>query len=411
MKQKDTLRQKLVITILILIVARLGIFIPIPGIDHDTFYSSIGQNTLINFLNIFSGGGFSTIGMFALGIVPYINASIIIQLLTKIIPEIENLQKEEGEAGRRKITQITRYLTLTWAITQSLAIAFWIKPYVFEWNVNFILDCILTLTTGSIIIMWLSELITEYGIGNGASLLIFQNIVSGIPKNIHNFSINIFNIEQIKPVTLLFALFLFMLSITIVIQEGTKKITIISARQLNKTNKLDSKSYIPLKMNQGGVMPIVFASAAMTIPSYLSGISNNIIINNILKLLSPNGSLYMILYGTLIIIFSYFYSSLILSPDDVAKNLKKMGASIPGIRPGENTKKYIKNILNRLTFLGSIFLFFIASIPSIITSITQLNTFQGLGATSLLILVGVAIDTAKQIQTYIISEKYNSMIQ
>lgn len=411
MNPQNTLKTKLLVTLLILILARLGIFIPIPNIDHDTFYSSIGQNALINFLNIFSGGGFSTIGMFALGIVPYINASIIIQLLTKIIPELENLQKEEGEAGRRKITQITRYLTLIWAITQSFAIALWIKPYVFDWNFNFIIDCILTLTTGSIIIMWLSELITEYGIGNGASLLIFQNIISGIPKNIQNYSINIFNLKQITPIVILFSLFLFMLSITILIQEGTKKITIISAKQLNKTNQIDSKSYIPLKMNQGGVMPIVFASAAMTIPSYLIEISNNNIIKNILELFSPSGPLYIVLYGILIIIFSYFYSSLILSPDDVAKNLKKMGASIPGIRPGDNTSKYLKTILDRLTFLGSIFLFSVALIPSIIANITHINAFQGLGATSLLILVGVAIDTAKQIQTYIISEKYNSMIQ
>nr|YP_010728715.1 preprotein translocase subunit SecY [Phymatolithon calcareum]WEA76899.1 preprotein translocase subunit SecY [Phymatolithon calcareum] len=411
MNSQNTLTTKLLVTLLILILARLGIFIPIPSIDHDTFYSSIGQNALINFLNIFSGGGFSTIGMFALGIVPYINASIIIQLLTKIIPELENLQKEEGEAGRRKITQITRYLTLIWAVTQSFAIALWIKPYVFDWNLNFIIDCILTLTTGSTIIMWLSELITEYGIGNGASLLIFQNIISGIPKNIQNYSINIFNLKQITPIVILFILFLFMLSITILIQEGTKKITIISARQLNRTKQMDSKSYIPLKMNQGGVMPIVFASAAMTIPSYLIDVSNNNTIKNILKLFSPSGPLYIMLYGTLIIIFSYFYSSLVLSPDDVAKNLKKMGASIPGIRPGDNTSKYLKTILDRLTFLGSIFLFSVALIPSIIANITHIKAFQGLGATSLLILVGVAIDTAKQIQTYIISEKYNSMIQ
>ncbi len=411
MNLQNTLTKKLLVTLLILVIARLGIFIPIPSIDHDTFYSSFGQNALINFLNIFSGGGFSTIGMFALGIVPYINASIIVQLLTKIIPEIENLQKEEGEAGRRKITQITRYLTLIWGLAQSLAIAFWIRPYVFNWNLNFIIDCILTLTTGSIIVMWLSELITEYGVGNGASLLIFQNIISGIPKNLQNYSISAFNTAQITPLFILFSLFLFMLSVTILIQEGTKKIPIISARQLNKTSKMDSKSYIPLKMNQGGVMPIVFASAAMTIPNYLIEISKNNIIKSIFKLFSPNGPLYIVLYGILIIIFSYFYSSLVLSPDDVAKNLKKMGASIPGVRPGNNTSKYLKTILDRLTFLGSIFLFSVALIPSAITNITHLKGFQGLGATSLLILVGVAIDTAKQIQTYIISEKYNSMIQ
>ena len=405
----NSLNRKIIYTITILITARTGIFIPIPGIDHDTLYNSIGQNAFINFLNIFSGGGLSTIGMFALGIVPYINASIITQLFTKIIPYLENLQKEEGESGRRKITQITRYLTLGWALVQSIAVALWIKPYVFNWNINFIIDCTVTLTTGSIITMWLSELITEYGIGNGASLLIFQNIVSGIPKNLPQYSY-LLTTDTIKPIFLLSFLFLCMLSITILIQEGTKKIDIISAKQLGNLNNIDSKSYIPLKINQGGVMPIVFASAAMTIPTYLFNILKQAQINTTI-LFILNSPLYLFFYGLLIITFSYFYSSLVLNPDDIAKNLKKMGASIPGIRPGKRTSQHLNYILNRLTFLGSIFLFSIALIPSIITQVTELKIFQGLGATSLLILVGVAIDTAKQIQTYIISEKYNIMIQ
>lgn len=405
----NSLNQKIIYTIITLIIARIGIFIPIPGIDHDTLYNSISQNAFVNFLNVFSGGGLSTIGMFALGIVPYINASIITQLLIKIIPNLENLQKEEGEAGRRKITQITRYLTLVWGIIQSIAISLWIRPYVFNWNIHFIFDCIITLTTGCMITMWLSELITEYGIGNGASLLIFQNIVSGIPKNLENYSY-LLKDEKPTPIIIISFLFLCMLSITILIQEGTKKVSIISAKQLRNFNNIDSKSYIPLKMNQGGVMPIVFASAAMTIPTYLADILNKTKINiNLVPLL--NSPLYILMYGFLIIVFSYFYSSLVLNPDDIAKNLKKMGASIPGVRPGDKTSKYLKYILNRLTFLGSMFLFFVALIPSLITNITEIKIFQGLGATSLLILVGVAIDTAKQIQTYIISEKYNIMIQ
>lgn len=406
----NSLNKKIIYTIVILITARLGIFIPIPGIDHDTLYNSIGKNTFINFLNIFSGGGLSTIGIFALGIVPYINASIITQLLTKIIPELENLQKEEGESGRRKITQITRYLTLLWAILQSIAIALWIRPYVFNWNLNFITDCTITLTTGSIIIMWLSEVITEYGIGNGASLLIFQNIISGIPKNIHNYTY-LFKQSKIIPICIISILFISMLSITILIQEGTKKISIISAKQLNNTNNINSNSYIPLKINQGGVMPIVFASAAMTIPTYLFNFLNKTKVNKNTLLFLVNGPFYLLIYGILIITFSYFYTSLVLNPDDIAKNLKKMGASIPGIRPGNQTSKHLKKILNRLTFLGSFFLFFVALIPSIVTQITEIKIFQGFGATSLLILVGVAIETAKQIQTYIISEKYNVMIQ
>ncbi len=404
-----SLNTKVIYTITTLIVARIGIFIPLPGIDHDTLYNSISKNAFINFLNVFSGGGLSTIGMFALGIVPYINASIITQLLTKLVPYLENLQKEEGENGRSKITQITRYLTLGWSIIQSITVALWIRPYVFNWDIQFIIDCAVTLTTGSIITMWLSELITEYGIGNGASLLIFQNIVSGIPKNLTNYSY-LLESKNILPVALFSSLLLSMLYITILVQEGTKKITIISAKQLSNFNNVDSKSYIPLKINQGGVMPIVFASAAMIIPTYLLNILKKIYLGrDFLQLF--DSPLYILIYGLLIMIFSFFYSSLVLNPSDIAKNLKRMGASIPGIRPGENTSQYLKKILNRLTFLGSIFLFLIALIPSIITNITNLTIFKGLGATSLLILVGVAIDTAKQIQTYIISEKYNIMIQ
>nr|YP_010903925.1 SecY-type transporter protein [Hypnea musciformis]WCH56976.1 SecY-type transporter protein [Hypnea musciformis] len=404
------LKQKLFVTIIILIIARFGIFIPVPGIDHNSFYSNIAQNEIINFLNIFSGGGFSTIGIFALGIVPYINSSIVIQILTNIIPELEKLQKEEGELGRQKITQITRYLTLLWAILQSSAIAFWVKPYVFNWSQSFILDCIITLTTGSIIIMWFSEIITEYGIGNGASLLIFQNIVSGIPKVILKYTNNIYSKETIYKFLLLSILFISMLTITILVQEGKRKILILSARQLGKIQELNPQSYIPLKLNQGGVMPLVFASATMTIIPYLSQIIPNINIQKVIQLFYPNHIFYLPLYSIFIIFFSYFYSSLVINPEDIGKNLKKMGASIPNIRPGLETYEHLKNILNRITFLGAIFLFIIGLVPSILSRITHLSIFKGLGITSLLILVSVAIDTAKQIQTYIISQQYDNMM-
>uniref|UniRef100_UPI003001E141 SecY-type transporter protein n=1 Tax=Anunuuluaehu liula TaxID=3049639 RepID=UPI003001E141 len=411
MKSKIKLKQKAFITLIILIIARLGIFIPVPGIDHNSFDNSVGQNGLVSFLNIFSGGGFSTIGIFALGIVPYINSSIIMQIIIKIIPELENLQKEEGESGRHKITQITRSLTLVWALLQSFAIAFWIKPYVFNWDKYFIIDCVLTLTTGSMIIMWFSEVITEYGIGNGASLLIFQNIVSGIPKIFMQYTTNIYNSQTIINIFLLLILFILMLTITILIQEGKRKIIIISARQLSKIQELNPQSYIPLKLNQSGVMPLVFASAAMALPPYLSQIISNQTINKLCYPFFPNNYLYLPTYCFLIIIFSYFYSSIILNPEDIAKNLKKMGSSIPSIRPGIDTTIYLTHILHKLTFLGSIFLFIIALVPSIISKVTNINSFKGLGITSLLILVGVSIDTAKQIQTYIISQQYDNMIE
>nr|YP_010986337.1 protein translocase subunit SecY [Pachymeniopsis lanceolata]WOL37255.1 protein translocase subunit SecY [Pachymeniopsis lanceolata] len=411
MKTAIKFRKKILITLMILLFARMGIFIPIPGIDHDSLENSFGENGVINFLNIFSGGGFSTVGIFALGIVPYINSSIIMQLLSKIIPDLETLQKEEGEFGRQKITRITRYLTLLWAILQSIAIAFWIKPYVFTWNYSFIIDCTLTLTTGSLIIMWFSEIITEYGIGNGASLLIFQNIVSGIPKNFKNYTINIYSQETIAKMCVLLIFFVSMLILTVLVQEGTRKVLIVSARQLSKMNELNPQSYIPLKLNQGGVMPIIFASAAMALPTYLIKQLGTYKINSFLEIFLPNNILYLPIYCIFIVGFSYFYSSLVLNPEDLSKNLKKMGASIPNIRPGLDTTQYLEQIIYKLTLLGATFLFIIALVPSIVSNIMNVNTFRGLGATSLLILVSVAIDTAKQIQTYIISQQYDNIME
>nr|YP_009315398.1 SecY-type transporter protein [Yamadaella caenomyce]SCW23853.1 SecY-type transporter protein [Yamadaella caenomyce] len=409
MLTNKVLIRKITLTLVLLVIARLGIFIPVPGIDHDAFYNGVGQNAVVNFLNIFSGGGFSTIGLFALGIVPYINASLIMQLLTKTIPNLEALQKEEGEKGRQKINQITRYLTLLWAIIQGVGVCLWVKPYVFYWNTGFIFSVIISLSTGSLIVMWFSELITEKGIGNGASLIIFQNIISGIPQTLKN---SVFEEKIIlTQVLILVPLFIMMLTITIMVQEGIRKINIISARQLIKQNNIDPQSYLPLKLNQGGVMPIVFASAAMALPSYLSSIVTDNTIKGLLYSCINNPLIYISLYGAMIMFFSFFYSSLVLNTEDLSNNLKKMGASIPNVRPGEDTSNYLNKIIYRLTFLGALFLFLVALVPSLITEVTHMNSFRGFGATSLLILVGVAIDTAKQIQTYIISEKYESLMK
>lgn len=409
MEKSNKLSKKVLITIIILFVSRMGIFIPIPGINHQEFNESIKQNGVINFLNIFSGGGFSTIGIFSLGIIPYINSSIITQLLTKLIPKLENIQKEEGEIGKQKIIKITRYCTITLAFMQSLSVALLIKPYTFNWDKYFLIDCMITLTTGSMIIMWFSEIITEYGIGNGASLLIFQNIISNLPQNLNKYTINSTN--NIIVLVVIFILSIITLMINILIQESKRKIDIISAKQLGQINTLHPQSYIPLKLNQGGVMPIVFASAAITVPKYIILNLNNERINKVTSFIITNNISYLILYSIMIITFSYFYSSIILNPKEIAENLQKMGASIPNVRPGIETIKYLNKIISKLTLIGSIFLFIIAQLPLIIFQITKINLLQGLGTTSLLILVGVAIDTAKQIQTYIISEQYDNMIE
>ncbi len=413
-QSKLDIQSRLLITIGLLILSRFGTFVPIPGVDHDAFYQSIGNNPIVNFLNIFSGGGFASIGIFALGIVPYINASILIQLGTTSIPALEKLQKEEGESGRQKISQLTRYIALIWGLLQSIGISFWVRPYVFNWNSQFVVEMALALTTGSMIIMWFSEQITEKGVGNGPSLLIFVNIIAGLPKLIQQSTEITKSNSNLTELIILSCIFLLMIIGIIFIQEGTRRIPIISARQLGKGQLQNKTSYLPLRLNQGGVMPIIFASAFLILPAYLGQLTNNEIIKTLLAFLAPTGGnkiIYLTFYFSLILFFSYFYASLVLNPTDVSKNLKKMESSIPGIRPGKATVEYLQKTLNRLTFLGAIFLAFIAIIPTIIETVTNISAFRGLGATSLLILVGVAIDTSRQVQTYLISQSYENIIK
>ena len=420
MAQAAGLRGRLLITIGLLILVRLGIFIPIPGIDRARFAAETSNSAVYGFLNIFTGGGFSTLGIFALGIIPYINASIIIQLLTTALPSLENLQKNEGEAGRRKISAITRYIALGWAVIQSTGLTLGVlQKYALKPDIWFTVGTIIALTAGSMLIMWISELITEKGIGNGASLLIFVNIVAVLPKTLGN-TIEFAQAggrEAIAQVIVLLLVFLVLIVGIVFVQEGTRRITIIFARrQVGRRLYRERTSYLPLRLNQGGVMPIIFASAVLILPTSLAGFLNgdNPVSKSLVQftnLLQPGSWGYVAFYSLLILFFSYFYASLIFQPDDVSKNLKKMGASIPGIRPGEATSKYLTGISNRLTLLGALFLSFVATVPTIVESATGVSSFRGFGATSLLILVGVAIDTAKQIQTYVISQRYEGMVK
>jgi preprotein translocase subunit SecY len=420
MAQAAGLRGRLLVTLGILMLIRLGIHIPIPGINREAFSSALqGNNQILSFLDIFSGGGLSALGVFALGILPYINASIIIQLLTAAIPALENLQKNEGEAGRRKISQITRYVSLGWAMLQSTFLAaFWLKPFALNYGPIFVIETALALTAGSMFVMWASELITERGVGNGASLLIFVNIVATLPKALGD-TIDLLQVggrETVGRVVVLFLVFLVTIIGIVFVQEGVRRIPIISARrQVGRRLFAEQRSYLPLRLNQGGVMPIIFAAAILSLPLLAQNFIRNPEYSRIVSTyLTPGGSgawVYALVYLVSIVFFSYFYSSLIVNPVDVAQNLKKMGSSIPGIRPGKATSEYIERVLNRLTFLGAIFLGLIAIIPTAVESALNVPTFRGLGATSLLILVGVAIDTSKQIQTYVISQRYEGMVK
>ncbi|WNZ22310.1 preprotein translocase subunit SecY [Leptolyngbya sp. NK1-12] len=418
MAQAAGLRGRLLVTIGMLILIRLGIYIPVPGIDRAAFQQGLqgsGLGNLIGILDILAGGGISALGIFALGILPYINASIIMQLMAAAIPSLEDLQKNEGEAGRRKISQITRYVALAWAIFQSIGISLFISQYAINPGPMFVAQTVLALTAGSMFVMWVGELITERGVGNGASLLIFVSIVSTLPRSLGQ-TIELAQSGDrslVGGVIILLLVFLAMIVGIVFVQEGTRRIPIISARrQVGRRLYLEKSSYLPLRLNQGGVMPIIFASMVLFLPaSLVQFLPNNEILNQVIRYLSPGHWLYVVVYLALILFFSYFYASLIINPVDMAQNLKKMGASIPGIRPGKATSEYIERVLNRLTFLGAIFLGLVAIIPTAVEGATQVRTFQGLGATSLLILVGVAIDTAKQIQTYVISQRYEGMVK
>lgn len=419
MAQAAGLRGRLLLTIGMLVLVRLGVWIPVPGIDRQAFQNNISDSPLIGFLDLFSGGGLRALGIFALGILPYINASIIMQLLTAALPSLEDLQKNEGEAGRRKISQITRYVALAWALLQSTGIAIWVSAFAETPNPGllFYAETALALTAGSMFVMWVSESITERGVGNGASLLIFVNIVAVLPKSLGDTVALAQSGDRdiIGRVIILLLVFLITIVGIVFVQEGSRRIPIISARrQVGRKLYRERTSYLPLRLNQGGVMPIIFASAVLILPGSLAQFTNNNIFISVAQYLSPSGPtpwLYVAFYLLLILFFSYFYASLIINPVDMAQNLKKMGASIPGIRPGRATSEYVERVLNRLTFLGAVFLGLVAIVPTAVESATRVPTFQGLGATSLLILVGVAIDTAKQIQTYVISQRYEGMVK
>ncbi|NDJ19323.1 preprotein translocase subunit SecY [Myxacorys almedinensis] len=416
MAQASGLRGRVLLTIGALILVRLGIFIPIPGIDRAAFSASIASNSALGFLDLFAGGGLKTLGIFALGILPFINASIILQLLTAAIPALEDLQKNEGEAGRRKISQITRYVAAGWAVIQSTLLTVGLlRPFAESWGPFFVVETVLALSAGSMFVMWIGELITERGIGNGASLLIFLNIVSSLPQSLGR----TFDLAQtgdrtiVGGIVILLLVFLAMVVGIVFVQEGTRRIPIISARrQVGRRQYMERSSYLPLRLNQGGVMPIIFASTVLTLPALIANaFSNNIAVAQFANFFSPTSWFYNVLYLVMILFFSYFYASLVVQPEDMSKNLKKMGSSIPGIRPGKATTEYIERVLNRLTFLGAIFLGVVAIVPTVIETATKVPTFQGFGATSLLILVGVAIDTAKQVQTYVISQRYEGMVK
>ena len=411
---RSQLRNKIIKILFLLGLIRLGLYIPVPGIELDLLTQGQKLNPMFGFAKTLLGNSFLGIG--CLGILPYINASIIIQLLTPLFPNLERLQKEEGELGRLQISKYTRYLTFIWALGLSSILAFFfIKPIVFDWSIKLGLEIIIALTTGSILSMWFSELITEEGLGNGSSMIIFINIVGGIPNNLSNLKTSLSNNSDVSANLAAVAenLFVYFLIVIIVIlfQEAFKRIEIVSAKQLTSAvdifdnTNTQQTSFIPLKLNQGGILPLVFSSTVAVLFIYPA----QYLVTSLGLTSTPMETTVITFYSffinlVLIVFFSCFYVSVILKPTDMSKNLSKMAYVIPGVKQGKETTKYLEKLITRLSFVGGLFLAFLTFAPLLVSNLFNITLFKNL--TSLLILIGVITDTTSQITGYLISSRY-----
>ena len=440
------LRNRVLFTLGMLAVYRVGNHIPTPGVNSEALriLAEQAQNTLFGMYDMFTGGSLSRITIFALGVMPYISSSIILQLLTVVWPYLERLSKE-GELGRRKITQYTRYLTLVLAAVQSLGIAIYLErqtqiagglPLVYEPGWGFRLGCMLTLTTGTMFIMWLGEQITERGIGNGMSLIIFAGIVVNFPRAV------IATFDQLRtgqlgliPMIILLVMMILVVAAVIFVERGHRKVTVQYAKRVvGRRMYGGSSTHIPLKVNTGGVIPVIFASSILAFPATIAqAFPGNPIADWVNTQLGMGMPWHNLLYVAGIIFFAYFYTAIIFNPDDVAENMRKYGGFIPGIRPGKRTAEYIDTILSRITLAGAVYLSLVAVLPQFLTSGFRVEPIpfvgdwldaalprfitEGMGitfvfgGTSLLILVGVAMDTVQQVESQLIMRHYDGFMK
>ena len=423
------LKQKIIFTFAMLAVWRLGVQMPLYGINNQVFANIAQGNNIIGFLDLFTGGALGKVSILALGIGPFITSSIIIQLISVVIPSLEKLQKEEGEEGRRKLSQYTRIFTVVLAAFQSFIFMLYLHhlPGSIISTVNpvmFYLSSICILTAGAVLVMWISELITENGIGNGGSLVIFAGILSGIPIYASRTAQLVKSSTQMQlGLVVLLSIFFAATVLIVIMQEAVRKVIIVNPkRQIGNKVYGGMNSFIPFKLNPGGVMPIIFAIAILLFPSTilaLCGQANfkSIAVKNFImtlnQYLSPNGIIYYILYVGLIIALTFFYASIMpnMQPKDIADNLKKYGSSIPGVKPGRPTAEAIDNILSKTTFIGAVGLGIIALVPSFASYVTHIETLQGIGATSLIIMVGVALDLINQVRSHLLARNYESFLK
>lgn len=414
------LQRRILYTFLLLAVYRIGVYIPTPGIDNAALLAFFEQvrGSMFGLMDMFAGGAFSNFSIFALGIMPYISASIILQLLTVAVPHLERLSKE-GETGRRKITQYTRYGTVALSIIQGFGIAYGLQhmsgpnnaPIVLQPGLPFILMTVITLTSGTAFIMWLGETITEKGIGNGISLIIFAGIVCRLPSAIGGtwrlFSAGEMNIFVLL---LLLVMMIVVIGVIVFVEGGQRRIPVQYAKRIvGRKMYGGQQTHLPLKVNSAGVIPPIFASSVIMFPATIANFSTQNWMKDIASYLVPGKIGYEFLYVVFIFFFCFFYTAVTFKPDDVAENMKKFGGYVPGIRPGKKTAEYIEDILEKLTFSGAIYVSVVCVLPSVL--ISQLNTPFYFGGTSLLIVVGVAMDTAGQIESHLLTRQYDGFMK
>ena len=410
------IRRKIMFTAGILALYRLGAYIPSPGVDAQTvkdISSNFAGSNILGFLNLFSGGSLSRLSLFALGIMPYITASIILQLLTVVVPSLEKLQKE-GEVGQQKITQYTRYLTVFLAFGQSIGYVFLFRSFQNQAGTSVVGELtfaktmliVICLTAGCVLLMWMGELITQRGVGNGISLLIFASITARLAPGIVKWWSNP---DQVFVVMMPFIALAVIVAIVFV-QEGQRRIPIQYAKRVvGRRMTAGGSTYLPLRVNMAGVIPVIFAASIMAFPPTVGQILNTPAALDFAAFFSPSSWAYVVGEVFFIIVFTYFYTAVTFNPVDQADNLKKYGGFIPGVRPGRPTAEYLDRILSRLTFPGALYLGAVAALPTILISQTSANFF--FGGTSILIVVGVALDTVKQLEAQLMMRNYEGFLK
>jgi preprotein translocase subunit SecY len=410
------IRRKIGFTAGILVLYSLGSHLPAPGINAnaaESIQKNLSGNSVLGLLNLFSGGGLSRIAVFALGIMPYITASIILQLLTVVVPALDKLQKE-GEVGTAKITQYTRYLTVGLAFAQSIGYVFLFRSLsksagqdvITHFTLARVFLIVISLTAGTILLMWLGELITQRGIGNGISLLIFASIVQGLPNGLQSWWTNP---DQVFRVMMPF-LALAVIAAIVFVQEGQRRIPVQYAKRvIGRRMTQGGQTYLPLRVNMAGVIPVIFAASIMAFPPTVGELIHTKWARDVSNFFNPQGWKYVLGETVFIILFTYFYTAVTFNPVDQADNLKKYGGFIPGVRPGRPTAEFLDRVLARLTFPGALFLAVVAALPTILISQTSANFF--FGGTSILIVIGVALDTMKQLEAQLMMRNYEGFLK